>query len=401
MYDLEAVEQLCGGQPPHAESWYTLTAEDVRTGSLFSAALGSVHIRTIRRPHDAPDVRRLVLSWKSGEIELQPTKGLSIGPYSHDRWRPFWEPVVAGILSPDRENIAGELLLDGHPVAGLRWIENFSGCVELLGLSNWGMPRNDDATGVTLPLHGEAARIPVDGVAFAVTNGLILISASFSVNSFWWRENDADTPWYRRGEPNWRITRTILVDTDQPRLQFVDAFTNTGDIPAVPEWGYHLQLRAEPDAQLLIPSRSVEHRRKGEPVPERFRYWTSPSDPAVREERGYVHKGCRTLPGPFDTPIVRGSALYPRGPATLFLIPAAAYTLSWFSCGGAGSLEFTLPEAPRTSMMPTGWDGMGPEIGVSPLDHDGNVDPTIVHRKLPPGETTRLFFSIEMGESTA
>lgn len=397
-YDPDVVERLCGGTGILGNPSRTFEANVLRTGDPISTRLGTVRVEISRDGGDDVDVRRVRLRWNGGGIELQPSKGLSIGPYTHRGWCPFWEPVVRAILSPDREDLTGPLLVHGEPVAGLRWIENFSGCVELLGLSNWGMPRNDEQTGKTLPLHGEAARIPVDSISITVADALILVSSSFVLNSHWWREDSAPAPWYRRGHPDWRITRTVLISTEHPGLQLVDTLENIGDRPAVPRWGYHIQLRTEPGSRLYIPSRTVETRGgETEPAPA-FRLWHPAGAPTVREERGYVHKGLPTTPGPFDTPVVQGTARYVAGPPTNFTIPAAAYTLSWFSCGGAGSLEFALPETPRTSMTPYGWDGMGPEIGVDPLDHDGTIDADIEHQPVPPGGATRLYLRIEPGD---
>ncbi|TVR75589.1 MAG: hypothetical protein EA427_00110 [Spirochaetaceae bacterium] len=397
-YDPEVIDRLCGGTGILRYPSRTFGAQELRTADPITQRLGAVRIRIAREAADDPDVRRVHLRWDGGAIELQPSKGLSIGPYTHRGWRPFWEPVVHGVLSPDREDLAGPVLVHGESVPGLRWIENFSGCIELLGLSNWGMPRTDGKTGRTLPLHGEAARIPVDSLSITAAGTMILVSSSFLLNSRWWMEDPLSGPWYRRGRSDWRITRTVLISTEHTCLQLVDSLENIGDLPAVPRWGYHLQLRAEAGSRLLIPSRTAEARSGEQDLPGDYQFWRPAGDPTVREERGYVHKGLPTAPGPFDTPVVQGSARYASGPSTRFTMPAAAYTLSWFSCGGAESLEFALPDTPRTSMMPSGWDGMGPEIGVDPLDHGGTIDPEINHPPVAPGGATRLYLRIEQGD---
>ncbi len=386
------IAQALVGQPLQEVARYS--AADLRTGTPHSERSGGVTVRTVHVPGDAPDVRRLMVEWPDGRLELQPTKGLSIGPYRHGDWEPFWTPVVPALISPESEQLLGDVLVHGNPVAALRWVENFSGCVELLGLSNWGMPAIDEATGTPLSLHGEAARIPVDGAAVGLAGSVVVVTGSFTMNSRWWSEPDDGSVWYLRGTPDWRIERTVLIDTETPRLRFVDTIENIGTETAIPDWGYHVQLRAEPGAELIIPARSSEERSGGATPPTDFRRWRPDSDPAVREERGYVHKGVPRTAGPFDTDIVTGAAVYPQGPATIFTMPASAYTLSWFSCGGKDSLEFALPESPQSSLLPVAWDGIGPEIGVSALDHDGNTDPDMVHPPLEPGRSTRLSFSL-------
>jgi hypothetical protein len=393
--DEEVIERLCGDGEVTSGATCFLSGDILRTGELQSIRLENVDVTTACGPDDDPDVRRLNIVWQDGHIELLPTKGLSIGRYNHGNWHPFWEPVVPGILSPERENLLGEVLVHGQPVQGLRWIENFSGCIELLGLSNWGMPRLDPPSGRVVPLHGEAARIPVEGVTVTAGGRFTVVAASFNVNSQWWREVDDGRPWYQRGRPDWRITRTVVVDCLQPRLQFVDTLTNISEHKQVPEWGYHVQLRAAPGARLHIPSKRVAVRGSTETPPPDYQTWHPAVDPGQRVERGYVHKGLYGEPGPFDTPVITGRAIYRDGPDTLFTLPIAAYTLSWFSCGGRGSLEFAFPETPGTSRLPTGWDGMGPEFGTSALDHDGDTDPGITHKHIEPGEATRLYFFLE------
>jgi hypothetical protein len=372
------------------------SAGDLRSGTPRRTQLGAEAVESYRGQRDASDVRRLRLSWEQGSLELLPSKGLSVGAYRHGDWYPFWEPVVTGLISPDAEDLTGAMLVNGEEVAAMRWVENFAGCIELLGLSNWGMPRADPYTGELLPLHGEASHVPVEEVEIASGSGHIVACGSFDVHHGWWRasewEDHRDTrPWYQRGDPQWRVRRLVVVDTARPQLQIVDEITNVGIEPAKPDWGYHVQLRAADGARLLIPSRRVEDRFAGE-VPEGFERWRpTPAPDSPREEHGYIHKGLETMRDPFGGSAVRGAALYPDAAPTCFTMPAAAYTLSWFSAGGKNTLGFARPETPEESHIPVPWDGMGPEIGASALDHDGNVDPEISHPPLAPGAALRLY----------
>ena len=389
---------LATGDHAGAVGTVRFDAEELRHGkereTVMETVTGAPRISLYRGEADAPDVRRVKVSWDGGEIDLLPTKGLSIGSYKHGEWEPFWEPVRPGLISPDAENLLGPVLVHGEPVQSLRWLENFAGCVELLGLSNWGMPLPEKERNIVLPLHGEASHIPITVMRVSVGQREVLIQGSFNLNPKWWKEPESDTPWYQRGDAAWRVERTILLRLDTPAMEFVDSLTNLTDQPATPDWGYHLQFRAEPGAELIIPSREMSSRFGGE-VEDAFRTWKRAEKPGERVERGYIHKGLETEESPLGTPVVAGSARYPSGPNTRFLIPLAAYTLSWFSSGGKGSLEFSLPESPKESLIPVPWNGMGPEIGASALDHDGNVDPAVVHAPVEPGRACRLYFRIE------
>jgi len=372
-------------------------AEAFRREPPQSDTVGPFEVSRYRKENDADDVRRLGLSWDGGSIDLLPSKGLSIGTYVHGNWKPFWEPVVPALISPEREDLLGPMLVNGAHKESMRWLENFAGCIELLGFSNWGMPRKESDSGVTLPLHGEASHMPVSGVQIAagVAGGAAIgvVHGRAPVPHAWWRETDTSRPWYERGRPQWRLDRWLVLSIDSPRLIMIDEVTNVGDGACHLDWGYHYQFRAEEGARLLIPSESVEGRFEAG-VPEGFHRWEpshNTAPPSQRYERGYIHKGLEVETSPVGTPVVRGMASYPSGPTTCFTMPAATYTLSWFSCGGAGSLEFAFPERPNESAIPISWDGMGPEIGSSSLDHDGNVDPAISHDPVAPGDAVRLY----------
>jgi hypothetical protein len=258
------------------------------------------------------------------------------------------------------------------------------------------MPCDDPSEEVVLPLHGEASHIPLCELTIGVSDRYIAVTGAFELNLRWWRDPEVTKPWYRRGERAWRITRNLLIDTRSGELQGVDEIENVGGEEMVPDWGYHFQFRAAPGAELRIPSERVES-RFSDTVEQAFWVWRPGADPGERVERGYIHKGLSLGKGPLGGDVLTGEAVYPDGEGTLFTLPAAAYTLSWFSAGGKGSLEFALPDSPEESLMPVAWDGMGPEIGVSPLDHDGNLDPDIAHPPVSPGEKLSLYFRVARG----
>lgn len=60
-------------------------------------------------------------------------------------------------------------------------------------------------------------------------------------------------------------------------------------------------------------------------------------------------------------------------------ITPSPYFQTWFCNGGKGSEEFT--DSNGQSLLRRNWDGMGIEIGSSPLDHNGNMDETVEYKQ--------------------
>ncbi len=361
--------------------------------------LGGFTISIDRNTRDADDVRRITIRRDDGtSLDLLPSKGLSVGRWTHAAGDVFWRIPVRGLISPDLFDPLGAMLVNGERVESLRWIENFAGAVELLGLSNWGMP-TPDKNGVVLPLHGEASQIPVDECTILADSRCFAAVGSYDVPDGWWRAEDSavddpSLPWYRRGRPGWRVTRSLVLDPFAATLRIVDAIGNVGHTAARPDWGYHVQLKPEPGARFIVPSADVTSRFGGE-VATDHATWHAADDPTIRTERGYIHTGVETSRDPLGGQVVETRAEYPDGRRVAVTMPAAPYMLSWFSCGGTGGREFDRPERPDGSYMEIGWDGFGPEFGASALDHDGAGDPSIVEPKIDPGDTRTLYLAID------
>jgi hypothetical protein len=67
--------------------------------------------------------------------------------------------------------------------------------------------------------------------------------------------------------------------------------------------------------------------------------------------------------------------IYPDGSRLEVSTTPSPYFQTWFCNGGKGSGEFT--DSNGKSLLRRNWDGMGIEIGSSPLDHNGNIDETV------------------------
>ena len=364
---------------------------ELRSGPPQTVQLADSTIEIVRSQHDDPGVRRLLLTMSEDiRVELLPTKGLSVGEFRVGGRQVFWDPPFDRIVDPDELDLSGSMLINGEEMPGFRWVENFTGGVELLGLQNWGMPAVHPETGELLPIHGTASNVPVDSVECSVAGSAIVIKSTFMVRDGISHEGQDSRPWYERGTPVWEVARTVKVRRGpEVSMTILDAITNHSNEPGTPDWGYHIQFRAEDGARMVIPSGAVSVRGGGD-LPQDFEVWRGGEPTADRQERGYILKGCPAHRHPDLERVINGEVRYREGARVDFSIPAAPYVLSWFSSGGSGCGEFALPENPEANFMKKPWDGLGPEIGASALAHDGDVDPSVPIPILRPGETITL-----------
>lgn len=355
---------------------------------------GEVRVRHLA--DDPLGVNRFIVSWKDVEIELLPSKGLAVGQ-AHVLGRPmFWEPPLARLPDPAALDPRDPLLVNGSRTEGFGWIAAFSAGIEPLGLRNWGMPTREPHTGELLGLHGEAALIPVQEVTIHEAEGELELGASMTIRDL---RGLPDLPWYDRGVPLLRMDRRVILRPGLPGVLLKDTITNLGDAPAAPDWGYHIQLRPLIGATFKMPSRAV-HGRKGSPVAVDHERWHPAEKVRHRVERGFVHREMKVSPGYLDgMDAVRTLLRYHDGSGIEAAFPPSPYVLSWFSAGGAGGSEFEFPDEGRTGhgpLMARNWDGVGPEIGASALDHDRDVDPAVISRPLPPKGRLELRVQVQM-----
>ena len=364
---------------------------ELRSGPPQTFQLADSTIEITRSQYDDPGVRRLLLTMPEDiRVELLPTKGLSVREFRVRGRQVFWDPPFERIVNPEELDLSGMMLINGEEMPGFRWVENFAGGVELLGLQNWGMPVVHPETGELLPIHGTASNVPVDSVECSVVGSATVIKSTFTVRDGISRDAQDSGSWYERGTPLWEVARTVKVSREpEIAMTILDTITNRSDMPGTPDWGYHIQFRPEDGARMVIPSGAVSVRGGGD-LPQDFEVWRGREATAGRQERGYIHKGCPAHRRPDLGRVINGEVRYREGARVGFSIPAAPYVLSWFSSGGTGCGEFALPEDPGTNFMKKPWDGLGPEIGASALDHDGDVDPSVPIPILQPGEKTTL-----------
>jgi hypothetical protein len=123
-------------------------------------------IRVFHLPEDPANANRIRVITSEVEVELLPSKGLSLNQAWIKGKPVFWE---APINLPDTETIdllSDEVCIHGNPAHGFTFLKTMVAGVELYGLRNWGMPVTID--GKLLPLHGETSNIPVNEVFYSV-----------------------------------------------------------------------------------------------------------------------------------------------------------------------------------------------------------------------------------------
>ncbi len=331
---------------------------------------------------DDPSVRRLRIWWKQFAITLLPTKALAVLECAVDGKPLFWDPPLDSLKDPRAIDLSGEFLIEGKRAPGAAWIAQFIGGIEMLGLDNWGMHRTDAAGNIHI-LHGNLSFIPATSVTITHESqtclrimGTVTVYDGVKILA----EKDSN--------PQWKVERTVVLHADRNSLEVEDVITNVSEQEAFADWGYHVELRPQDGCSFLLPSRQVRE-RFGNPLPADHAVWRRAKRIDVREEHGYVHSDLDARDG-----MVHGLLEYPDGTGIGISIPHSPYTLAWNSSGGAGSKEFLWASDVHTPIFDKPWDGVGPEIGASDLDHGTQVDPDVTELPLAPGASRRLRMEI-------
>ncbi len=341
---------------------------------------------------DPPTANRVRVSNGMLDVEMLPSKGFSLGQAWVNGSPLFWE---APIGLPDTETIdlwSDEICINGTPSPGFTFLKTLTGGVELYGLNNWGMPSVKE--GKLYPLHGETSNIPVSEVLFTLETNQCTIEASFVYRTF---EGDPEQPWYERGNPIFRVTKKITLSGNSRIIRLMDIIENVvSGKTQMPDWGYHITFRPEEGARYLVPSNHTEVRGGGR-LPDDIETWHKASDERVRTETGIIHKGVSTTKSTGKEEST-SLLLYPDKTGIAVSVPPVPYFQTWFCCGGKDSKEFTFRNG--ESLLKKNWDGMGIEIGSSPLDHDGNIDKSVKYEPvLNPGERKEINVGISFLEN--
>lgn len=356
----------------------------VASASEYQGKLGEFSIVKYRRDGDGHGVSRVRVERNGFVVELLPSKGLSIGEAWHDGSPLFWSPPRRELPSPSNVDPDGPVRMNGEKIDGIRWVDYFTGGVEMLGLRNWGMPKANEA-GDLLPLHGEASLTPVGSLIFVLTPEGLTVKGEMRLP----------------GE--FGVSKTIKIHSQRPALTVEDTITNLAKYDQSPDWGYHVQLRPEEGAVYYVPADTVIARGGG-PLEEEYFRWRE-AHGKKREERGYIHTGCRYR-NQSRVPSLPTLLRYSSGSGISVCLPRVPYFQSWFCAGGAGSDEFMVPAADSDKgdyvpVLQRDWNGVGPEFGSSSLDHrddELNFTPDCV---LKSGESLEVHFEIEALDAAA
>ncbi len=350
--------------------------------------LGGFYISCIHVQGDPEKVFRIHVESPCGlNLEITPSKGLSMRNCSYEGRQMFWDPPMENLPDPETVDLFSTVICDGVPVENMGWLRYFSSHVEMLGLHNWGMPETGEYN-KPLPLHGNVSNIPVKEVTAELLDDRLRLTGSFNVYG-------AGSIFPKKGNlPDFRVTKQINLFSGKPVVFQKDTITNVTKSAVTPDWGYHVQLRPEPECRYLLPAGSVEERFGGN-VPDNHNEWKPAAVPSTREERGYIYKNLFVEKAFSDgTEGVQTLLKYKNSPGTEVIIPPSPYTMGWYSCGGGGGDNFIIPadlpgEKPL-KLLTKNWDGIGPEIGSSDPDHNGNTDTAISATSLAPGESMSI-----------
>lgn len=354
------------------------------TQTFSRKKLGGYYLSCSHVKGDPEKVFRIYIESPCGlNLEITPSKGMSLRDCSYQNRQMFWEAPMENLPDPEQVDIMSTVICDGTPVPRLGWIRYFASHVEMMGLYNWGMDRKLK-DGTFYPLHGNISNIPVEKITVETLDDRIRLTGSYKVYG-----SNSISP-VLGNFPDFEIKKQIDIFSDKPVIFQKDTIINLTNKTVTPDWGYHVQLRPEPGCHYLIPAKSVEE-RFGESIPDNYNEWNSAAVESVREERGYIYKGLFVESAFSDkTDGVRTLLKYKKSPGIEVILPPSPYTLGWYSCGGGMGDNFTIPannpkEKPA-KLLTKNWDGIGPEIGASDLDHNGNTDPDITIEPLKPGE---------------
>ena len=373
----------------HASSAQRIHVKDLTLNATNQLELNGFKLRIFHHEGDPPSANRIQLSSMDVKVEFYPSKGLSIAQAWMSGQAIFWEAPIDLVDTEGLDLWSDEIHINGLPSPGFTFLKTLIGGLEFYGLKNWGMPVS--INGKTELLHGETSNIPVDEILFgADKEEKCWIQASFMYRTF---EGDHQLPWYERGAPIFKVTRTYTIPANSLEIFVEDTIENVSAAMQHPEWGYHITLRPEEGARLLVPSKLVQE-RGGNALPDDIETWHQAEDPSVRTETGIIHQDLLAVPSESGPLQVSSLLEYPDGNGLAVSVPPSPYFQTWFCNGGKGSKEFTNREG--ASILLKNWDGMGLEIGSSALDHDGNVDKTVAYEPdLKPGASLTIALRIQ------
>ena len=343
--------------------------------ALFES--GGITFRFFHYREDHPDVHRLLIEAGKIRAVIIPSKGLSL----HEAWiegQPiFWEPPQTSISSPEEFCPENEIFINGQKQWGTEWVSRFCSGVELLGPDNWGMMLPEERK----TLHGSGSNTSAENIKTGLYKNTAFAEGQFPV---------------RAGAADIEIRRRIILDLSDNSVMLHDIFKNTSEDETLADWGYHVQMRPVEGCQYYIPSKSITPRQDESCAPG-FNTWHQAELQWEREEYGFIHKEITNTESIHGHPVIGTLLHYPDSKKSIRCdIPPAPYILTWVSAGGAYGSEFLTGDSPGTPMLTRNWDGIGPELGASSLDHDGNLNPQFPEASLKPWHSKQTLLRFKL-----
>ena len=354
--------------------------KDLTLNETNELELNGFQLSIFHHESDPVTANRVKVWNKNVEIEFFPSKGLSIAQARIRGQAIFWEAPIGLANTEDLDLWSDEININGQPAPGFTFLKTLIGGLEFYGLKNWGMPVT--VKGKTELLHGETSNIPVSEILFGTSGEKSCwIQASFMYRTF---KGDNHLPWYERGAAIFKVTRKYTIPANSFEIIVEDTIENVSSSKQRPDWGYHITLRPEEGARLLVPSKLVQE-RGGNVLPADIETWHEAEDASIRTETGIIHQDLLASQSEAGPDTVVSLLEYPDRSGLAVSVPPSPYFQTWFCNGGKGSKEFT--EKNGESILKKNWDGMGLEIGSSALDHNGNIDRTVPFElALSPGD---------------
>lgn len=185
-----------------------------------SAAAGFVRARVLHGG-TAEGVKCVEISNGLVTLAVLPTRGMSIWKGTCGELPLEWRSPVPRPVHPAFVNL--------HDRNGLGWLHGFNELFVRCGLGYNGPPGVVDGTPITL--HGRIANLPAHHVSVSYNSdgpGTLTLMGVVDETSMF--------------GPGYRLTSTIVIERNQPRVRLIDTIENIGGVPAPLSLLYHINI---------------------------------------------------------------------------------------------------------------------------------------------------------------
>ena len=188
-----------------------------------SHSLGPLTVRT-RRLRGGRREGVLEVDWVAGT-----TRVIVLPDRGHGLWQMFSGAIALGWQSPVQGPVHPRHVPLAEP-SGLGWLDGFDELVARCGLVSNGAPDFDSSGTLRHGLHGRIAHLPAHSLEVTLddTAGTITLRGSVDETRFL--------------SHALRMTTTLTVDANRPRVAWTDSVTNLSDQPATMQMLYHINF---------------------------------------------------------------------------------------------------------------------------------------------------------------